>query len=183
MKTRSPVKGTGMSSNVKAAPAWHVALTSQFGGVLDMLGNAIRACPPEVWDETRKPVEFRFWYLTFHNLFWLDRYFEPIEVEHRPPAPFTLDEIDPKGIYPDRTYTKEELLQYLDYGRDKVRNALAALDDERAAKPSGVPRLQMSQLELYLYSLRHTTHHTAQLQQLIRQGGVAPPKWVRSGKP
>ena len=172
-----------MSSHVNAAPTWQVALTSQFGAVLDMFGNAIRACPPEVWDDAKKTVDHRFWYLSFHTAFWLDRYFEPIEADHRPPAPFTLDELDPAGIYPDRAYSKEELLQYLEYGRDKVRNALAALDDERAAKPSGFPKLQMSQLELYFYSLRHTAHHTAQLQQLIRQGGMAPPKWVRSGKP
>jgi hypothetical protein len=27
-----------------------------------------------------------------------------------PPAPFTLDEMDERGLLPDRVYTKEELL-------------------------------------------------------------------------
>ena len=172
-----------MSSNVKAAPAWHVAISSQFGAVLDMLGNALRACPPAVWDDASKPVSQRFSYLAFHTLFWLDRYFEPREEEHQAPAPFTMDELDPAGVYPAKAYSPEQLLTYLDFGRDKVRAALASLDDARAAQPSGFPKLHMSQLELYLYSLRHTTHHLAQLQLQIRQGGGTPSRWVGRGTP
>ena len=36
--------------------AWNAALWSQFGAAIDMLENAVRACPEEVWgDRERRP--------------------------------------------------------------------------------------------------------------------------------
>ena len=41
----------------------------QFGASIDMLENAIKLCPLELWDTEKK-----FWYITYHCLFWLDYY-------------------------------------------------------------------------------------------------------------
>ena len=47
-------------------------IASQFGASVEMLENAIKACPEELWRErTNKP---EFWYLVYHTLFWLDFY-------------------------------------------------------------------------------------------------------------
>lgn len=72
-----------------------------------MLENAVVACPDELWsDRSRQP---EFWYVAYHTLFWLDFYFsEPLE-EFAPPAPFTLEELDPAGVIPERPYTKAEI--------------------------------------------------------------------------
>ena len=45
-------------------------LWNQFGGALQMLENAIVACPAEVWGEGIHPQAF--WYLAYHTLFWTD---------------------------------------------------------------------------------------------------------------
>ena len=172
-----------MTSRASEPRAWREPVESQFLAALEMLGNAMRACPPRLWDDPDVPVARRFWYLAFHTLFWLDRYLEPLEKDHRPPAPFTLGELDPAGVYPDRTYTPLELLAYLEYGRSRCRAALGALDEERAASRSGFERREMSVLELHLYNMRHVMHHTGQLQILLRQGGVEPPRWVGRGRP
>ena len=172
-----------MSPHETQTPIWRRALTSQFGAALDMFANAIRACPEPLWDDPGVPVARRFWYLAYHTLFWLDRYLEEREEAHVPPPPYTLGELDPAGVYPERTYTREELLDYLAYGRERCRRALGSLDEERAGRRCGFARLELTVLELHLYSCRHVQHHTAQLQLLLRQGDVVPPRWVGLGKP
>ncbi len=168
-------------ARVSAAP-WKSALAGQFLAAIDMLDNAIRACPPRLWDDPSVPVERRFWYLAFHTLFWLDRYLCDAPDAHVPPAPFTLGELDPTGVYPERAYTVDDLLAYLERGRDRCRAMLRALDDARASETSTFRSGELSVLEMHHYNLRHVQHHTAQLNLLLRQGGVTPPRWVGRGR-
>lgn len=91
----------------------------QFGASIDMLENAIRACPETLWgDRSQKP---EFWYIAFHTLFYIDLYLSESAAGFAPPAPFTLDEMDERGLLPERVYTKEELQGYLEHGREKCR--------------------------------------------------------------
>ena len=83
-------------------------LWRQFGATLDMLANAIRACPEARWGDRPGPHEFG--YLVYHTLFWLDCYLAGSREGFAPPPPFTLDEMDPAGLLPDRVYTKAEML-------------------------------------------------------------------------
>jgi hypothetical protein len=149
----------------------------QFGATIDMLENAIDACPAEVWDVPERPVDRQFWYLAYHTLFFLDYYVADTREGFRPPPPFTLDELDPAGVYPDRTYSKSELKSYLEYGRRRCRETLAALTAERAFALAET-RPELSVLEHALYNLRHVQHHAAQLNLLLRQSIDAAPRWV-----
>ena len=89
----------------------------QFGAAIDMLERSMNACPDNLWgDRSRQP---EFWYTAFHTLFFLDLYLSPSDQGFHPPAPFTLDEMDERGLLPDHVYSKEELLTYLQYGREK----------------------------------------------------------------
>jgi hypothetical protein len=160
---------------------WQPPLRSQFGAALLALEHAIVACPDPLWDaETRSQ---RFWYIASHTLFWLDYYLADSADEFAPPAPFGLEEFDPAGVMPPRTYTKAELLEYLAHGRRRLVARLDALDDAGAARPCGFPGKDMSVLELMLYNLRHVQHHAGQLQVLLRQAGHEPPRWVKRGSP
>jgi hypothetical protein len=151
---------------------------SQFGAAIDMLENAMRACPEELWgDRSRKP---EFWYVAFHTLFFLDFYLSDSEVGFMPPAPFTLDELDERGLLPDRVYAKEELVRYLAHGREKCRTAIAAMTAEKASRRCGFSWLDLSTGEMLLYNMRHVQHHAAQLNLLLRQNVDAAPRWVRA---
>jgi len=161
---------------------WKDAIRGQLGAAIDMLENAVRACPDPVWSDESVPVSQRFWYLVFHTLFWLDYYKSPVEKEFTPPAPFTLDEMDPAGIYPDRAYTRAELLAYLAHGRRRVRERLDPLSDAAAAEPCGFERRNITVLELFIYDLRHVQHHVGQLQLLLRQGTDSAPAYVGRGR-
>jgi DinB family protein len=164
-----------------SAAHWRTAIEGQSLATIDMLENAIRACPPRIWDDPAIPIARQFWYLAFHTLFWLDRYLSPSPDTHVPPAPFTLGELDPAGVYPERTYSVEELLAFLEHGRARCSASLLALDDANAVVASP-HRPELTMLEMHVYSLRHVQHHTAQLNLMLRQGGAEPPRWVGRGR-
>ena len=149
---------------------------SQFGAAIEMLKNSIVDCPGSVWgDRARKP---EYWYVAFHTLFWLDYYLAGSETDFAPPAPFTLVELDPAGTMPDRVYAKDELLRYLEHGREKCRRRIAAMTAELAHRRCGFRRRDISELELLLYNLRHVQHHAAQLALILRQTTDSAPPWV-----
>jgi hypothetical protein len=155
-------------------------LWQQFGAAIDMLDNAIAACPDELWsDRSRRP---EFWYLAYHTLFWLDLYLSDSFEGFAPPAPFTIDELDPAGLLPERPYTRDDLHRYLLHGRKKCREVIEALSDEKAHRIRRFGRLEMSGAELFLYNLRHVQHHTAQLNLILRQTIDSAPGWVFRAK-
>jgi hypothetical protein len=158
---------------------WKDIVGQQLGAAIDMLENALLAFPEEVWSDRSQPPEP--WYLAFHTLFFLDYYLSDSSEAFAPPAPFTLDELDPAGVLPERPYTQAELHAYLQHGRAKCRATLAALAEERARRRYRYGWGEASGAELLLYSLRHVQHHTAQLNLLLRQRAGAAPGWVARG--
>lgn len=153
-------------------------LWQQFGGAIDMLANAITACPEPLWgDRSRRP---EYWAMAFHALFWLDLYLSPSAEGFHPPEPFGLEELDPAGVLPPRVYTQAELLAYLAHGREKCRAAVAAMTPEESNLPfGGFEGFDLRRGELMLYNLRHVQHHAAQLDLLLRQAVDDAPRWVR----
>jgi hypothetical protein len=151
-------------------------LRQQLGASIDMLENALLACPDEVWADRSQPPEF--WYVTYHALFFLDLYLSGSVEGFTPPAPFTLGELDPAGLLPERPYGKDELRAYLEHGRKKCLTVIEALTDERAREHCTFPWGEVSFMELLLYNMRHVQHHAAQLNLILRQKTASAPRWV-----
>jgi hypothetical protein len=72
-------------------------LWRQFGAAIDMLRDALRDCPDDLWEKRLwedQPDQWvaagfsAFWYLGYHTLFWLDLYLTGAEEGFVPPAPF-----------------------------------------------------------------------------------------------
>ena len=117
-----------------------------------------------------------------HAVF-LDLYLSDSVEGFAPPKPFTLDELDPTGILPDRVYTKLELLNYLEHCREKCRVKLENLTEENANQLfSGFGFTHYTMLELQLSNMRHVQHHAAQLNLLLRQKTDSAPNWVGKTK-
>jgi hypothetical protein len=158
---------------------WKNSLWQQHGAAIDMLERAMLACPDELWsDRSRRP---EFWYVVYHTLFFLDLYASPSIAGFAPPAPFTLDELEPDDRMPERPYTKSELQSYLEYCRTKCRAVIDALTDESAHRRCGIEWHDISEVELVLYSLRHVQHHSGQLYLILRQTIDSTPGWVKKG--
>jgi hypothetical protein len=152
------------------------AIGGQFGAALDMLENAIRACPDSLWgDQKRNP---QFWYLAYHTIFYTDLYLSPGQEGFQPPAPYTLSEFDPSGLMPERVYSKDEMLVYLDHGRRKLKGRLAELTAESAKEKLAFGSITGNAVEVLLYCARHIQHHAAQLNLLLRQVTQSAPRWV-----
>ncbi len=148
------------------------SLWLQFGAAIDMLENAIKACPLELWEG-----KSMFWYKAYHAIFYLDYYLSEPDSFH-PPMPFTLSEFDDTGKMPERVYSKEELIAYIDFSRVKCFNRIKKFDPENIQDRFKNSYRDYSVFEILIYNLRHVQHHAAQLNLLLRQGNYSVPEWV-----
>lgn len=152
------------------------AIHQQFGAAIEALEGAIRACPEPVW--TSGDRWYQPWYLAFHTLFWLDLYLSESALDYVPPAPFTRGELAP-DVFPERSYSKQELLAWLGQCRAALADRLTTIStEEGASRRFRLHWGEMEAVELLLYNLRHVQHHAAQLNLLIRQSGGEPAPWV-----
>ena len=164
-------------------------LWRQFARAIDMLGDALRDCPDDLWekrlwdDQADQWVAAgfsTFWYLGYHALFWLDLYLTGAEEGFAPPEPFDLVEMDAGEVLP-RTYTREELLGYLEYCRRKCQETLGALSKEQAYGLCRFPWGELPFAELQLYNLRHVQEHAAHLSMFLgQQAGKSPERVSRA---
>ena len=152
-------------------------LWRQFGVAIDMLGDALRDCPDDLWekrlwenqpDQWVVPGFSTFWYLGYHALFWLDLYLTEAEEGFAPPEPFDLVEMESGEVLP-QTYTHEELLNYLEYCRRKCQETIGALSHEQAYRLCRFAWGELPFAELQLYNLRHVQEHAAQLLMFLGQ--------------
>lgn len=150
-------------------------LWNQFGGALQMLENAIVACPEEVWGTELKASEF--WFLAYHTLIKTDYYGSESTEGFHPPEPFTLGE-NPIGHLQERVYSKDELLGYLEFAWEKNRTLVHSLTPEKAQQRFVDEYKKFSLLELVLYNTRHVQHHAGQLNLLLRQRTDSTPGWA-----
>jgi hypothetical protein len=167
---------------------WRTIIWQQFGAAIDMLDNALRACPDSLWHDrlwnnpSDQPESSQFWYIAYHTLFWLDFYLSGSVEGFAPPAPFTLDEMDPAGLLPERPYSQDELHAYLDHSRKKCQATIEALTDEKARQRCRLAWGEISFAELLLYNMRHVQEHAAQLNLILGQKVGSAPGWVTKAK-
>ena len=151
-------------------------LWSQFGGTVEMLQKAIQSCPAPVWN--KENAQRQYWQIAFHALFFLDLYLSGSRQAFRLPEPFKVVDVEGSGRKPEREYSREELLGYAAYCRDKLITKLTELDEEHALQRCGFPWLNISVAELFLYNMRHVQHHSAQLGLILRTEVNEGVPWV-----
>ncbi len=147
---------------------------NQFGASIDMLINVIASCPDNYF--VKNP---RFYFIAFHSAIFLDYYSTIPPREFSSKLSFTQKEprdrpteaID--DMIPDKIYSKKELVEYVKLSREKCWQLIFSLTDEKLEerfKEGDEPNdMDYPILEILLYNLRHTQHHTAQLNLLLRQ--------------
>ncbi len=161
-------------------------LWRQFGAAIDMLEEALRNCPDDLWEKTLwddQPDQWvaagfsSFWYLAYHTLFWLDLYLTGAEEGFVPPTPFDLIEMEANEVLPC-TYTRAELLGYLEYCRGRCQETIGTLSTEQAYRPCQFAWGELPFAELQLYNLRHVQEHSAQLMMFLGQQAGKSGRWV-----
>jgi hypothetical protein len=153
-------------------------LWQQLAASLDMLGNAISACPDELWE--RPSDEMGFWYMAYHALWFLDHDWSPAGGKFVPPA-FDIHnyELEIKEPPYNAPYSKADLLGYLKHCRSLAKDVIERLDDPDSKHLRGCDRTKANPTEVVVGGIRHIQHHAAQLNLLLRQTTNSAPRWVR----
>lgn len=161
-------------------------LWRQFGAAIDMLRDCLLDCPDALWekqlwddhaDQWVAAGFSNFWYLAYHALFWLDLYLTGAEEGFAPPQPFALVEMHDNESLP-RTYTREELLDYLDQCRKTCRQTILNMTPEQANRVCSFAWGEIPFAELQLYNLRHVQEHGAQLRMFLGQQAGKATGWA-----
>lgn len=152
-------------------------LWRQFANTLDRFGEALRACPDDLWEKPLwedQPDQWvaagfsKFWYLGYHTLFWLDLYLTGAEEGFAPPAPLDLVEMQANETLP-RTYSRLELLDYLALCRQRTQATIETLTPEAANRLCSFAWGEVPFGELLIYTLLHVQEHAAQLSLFLGQ--------------
>jgi hypothetical protein len=159
------------------------SLTHNFEAALGLMEAALADCPDELWHVDLWPDEATTgptphgglhgsapWFLGYHALSCLDYDltgdFEP----WAPPRPFDENSY----AFPNRAFTKPELLGYVDWCRDRVRKTLAGLTEGSAARP--LPDSHRNRGMAYGVIVgrvpEHLVEHAAQIRQFLTAAGV-----------
>jgi len=149
----------------------------QFGASLDMFENALKQCPDKLWNDK----DTLYWYWAYHTLFYTDYYLSEDPDNFHPPAPYSLSEFE-EGNMPPQNYTKEQLIEYTQFCREKCRKLLAEFTEEKASQRWINKWKNCSMFEMMLYNMRHVQHHTGQLNMLLGKIDHDLPIWVSQTK-
>jgi len=165
--------------------SWQDVIGRQFAASIQMLRNAVEACPDEVWDDRSDGTPV--WHIAYHTLFFCDFYLSDEEKAFQAPH-FHLDHYhflpgDYKefgGIVttPDQCYTKERLLEYADHCDAKCRALFQEITEKRAKQRCGFWWYELNVGEFLVNCLRHTQHHAAQIALILRRRADIGVEWM-----
>jgi hypothetical protein len=159
------------------------SMASNFEVALGLMEAALTDCPDDLWEMDLWPDEAPTgptpqgglhssapWFLAYHALFTLDydlsAEFEPWE----PPRPFDENTY----AFPNRIFTKPELLGYISYCRGKVRRTLDALTEASAARTlPDAHRYHGTPYGVIVGGIPlHVLEHASQIRQFLTAAGV-----------
>lgn len=177
--------------------AWKASLRDTFREAFDLVERALRDCPDALWEESLWPVAERppirhglgaglpeatrrqaysaFWFVAWHTL---NVAHYDIEGEELPPgwgAPPPFDQyVTDRDTLPPRAWTRDEVLEHAAVTRRRIDEVVAALTDERVARPVPAPHRYAGRpyAWLLLLCLTHTREHAAQLDLFLGQRGA-----------
>lgn len=117
------------------------------------------------------------WMVAYHCLFYLDFYLTTgaggFETPEYVRGGVEEDPINEHGAarLPDAPYTKDVLLRYLDYGRDRARKIIPALTEVEASSicPDWHPHAGKTLSELLQVNLAHIREHGDQILRFVKE--------------
>jgi hypothetical protein len=153
----------------------YATIQSQYLAALEMLQQAIVACPEELWDA--KEDQNRFWRVAYHALFYTHLYLQHSEEAFAPWAEHRArySELGREIAEEAAPYSREDLLAYHGLCQEQVRTLVPTMDLDSG---SGFHWLHFDKLELQFYNIRHVQHHAGQLYERLRARAGVGAGWV-----
>jgi hypothetical protein len=147
------------------------ALKGQYHAGLAMLREAVEKCPDELWVAGTHPRNF--WRIAYHTIFYTHLYLMVNEAafqqwpKHRETITDLWEDAEPPVLDP---YTKEELLQYIDWVDTNVDAWVEAIDLD--STDPGFNWYKIPKLDHQMLNIRHLGLHTGQLEELDFAQGI-----------
>jgi hypothetical protein len=160
------------------------SMASNFEKALRLMEAALSDCPDDLWETDLWPDEAPTtptphgglhssapWFLGYHALLTLDYDLAAEFMPWEPPQPFDENTY----AFPNRIFTKAELLDYIGYCRGRVRRTLDALTEEAAVRPLPDPhRYRGAPYGVIVGGIPlHVLEHAAQIRQFLTAAGVS----------
>jgi len=164
---------------------WPRLIGRQFAAAVQMLQQAIEACPDDLWDDQTDGSPF--WHLAYHALFYADLYLSDDEKAftareyHEDKAQFLPGDYREFGgvvTTPANAFTRDQLVDYGEHCLRKCEETFEKLTDERALERCGFWWYELNVGEFVLNNLRHLQHHTGQLVLLLRRRADIGVDWL-----
>lgn len=147
------------------------ALKGQYHAAYRMLRNCVEVCPDDVWLSGKCPREF--WKIAYHAAFYGHLYLGQSEAafqrwsKHRDGA----DELYEEDAKPVEAYSRDEMMEYIDYIRTLIDPTIDSLDLDTS--DSGFHWYKnIAKLEHEILSIRHVQGHVGQLSELLMARGI-----------
>ncbi len=183
---------------------WVESLGRSFDAGLDLLAAAVRDCTDELWEssmwevpgdlfgpeppgpdgklvtdaaERHALVQRRStpWSVAWHALECLDYDLTGEFGPWAPPPPFAGN---PHWLLTSlpAAWTRSDMLGYIDYCRQRVRETLSDMTDEKAATPLPPTHRYHGQPHAWIITgaAGHTIEHSSQIRQFITAAGITP---------
>jgi hypothetical protein len=152
------------------------SLKGQYRAGLKMMRECVELCSDDVWVSGDHPRNF--WRIAYHGLFYAHLYMMPTDKDfmawnkHR-------EDVDCLWENPPvvSAYSREEILEYLDFIFENVGGWVDALDLE--SPETGIPWYKnMTKLDHQIMNIRHLQGHVGQLSEILMANGVDEINWV-----
>lgn len=193
--------------------AWSAAVLGRYEAVLDSARAVLAGCPDEQWEASmwevrasdpyvwppRRPGGLppedaaerarmlqafsAVWFVAYHALFLVDHDLGGGFAPWAPPAPFRADDQDACVV--PRTYSRDELLGYVEHCRRRARAILGGLRDDEAARPLPASHRYAGRryAEMLLAALLHLQEHVAQVEQFVSSSRGRQARPGEAGEP
>jgi hypothetical protein len=156
-------------------------IQSQYLASLKMLKLAVIACPNSTWDSMKD--KNKFWHIAYHALFYLHLYLKPTREEFTPWIKHRegYNNLGSLPRSPDKPpdisepYSKDEILEYLEFCEVELKRLIPSLDLET---DSGFSWLKFGKLELQFYNIRHIQQHVGELCERLGERAGIDVDWV-----
>ena len=155
------------------------ALRGQYRALAQMMRNAIGACPEELWQAEERTPSFN--HMAYHIIFYLDYYSgdSPEMFEAYVYPLFAAEEDADLEKVPSKSFTKDELIDYLESAERKCLEVIEGLSADAFARPCAFYWKEgQNVLDLLLQNLRHLNHHIGQLNLVLRIETGTAPTWI-----
>jgi len=149
----------------------HRHLTPTF----QMLSNAIRTCPEEIWSAADEGVPL--WQQFYHTLFWLDAWARDWDKEFEYPT-FHSDEARDLTPGASPVITKAQMEEYMAKVFSDCETLLETVTPELLTRETEAFGKQWTIADRILGQIRHVQHHVGTMHAALKRGTSHTPHWV-----